>query len=345
MLIQNIKSRNLWLWGETVTPSSEISEEQQLQAEIQDLEHDKSKKINEFKTYSQIQENATDTAVQYQKELSDTNAKIKEKRSDLNVLTKKSGSNYSSSNNDSSVNNVNYTRSYTIPFKITALQSVDITWDNPIGESYGIKTNFLQAWHNKPVSIHFSGLSYIGAFGGQTVGDLAQINNSNKSSIKDQINKSNSVIENAFGQVQNFLTNTIQDITNSDSAEYAKGKYYTVEDDDIYQINKLMSLYGEGMFTNANADKSSSWIHLILENEPGSNGSNQYAAFVGHIRNFNYKERVDQPFMYDFTCQFIGEPTISEKVGQGQIEAKQDSSSLKLSLVTTNSGFSLGYGF
>lgn len=335
MLIQNIKSRNLWLWGETVMPSEEQSMITEIKSNKLGLEQKKSKLINEFKIYSETHENPDGITDAYQTDLSNINAEIQLLDDSLKEQ-----------NYDTTVNKVHYSREFTTPFKITALQSIDITWDNPIGESYGIKTNFLQSWHNKPVTISFSGLSYIGSFGGQTVGDLSQTAKaSNDNSFKGLINKSNEVMGDIFGKGQNIITNTIQDITNNDSAEYAKGKYYTVEDDDIYQINKLMSLYGEGMFTNANADKSSSWIHLILENEPGSNGSNQYAAFVGHIRNFNYKERVDQPFMYDFTCQFIGEPTISEKVGQGQIEAKQDSSSLKLSLVTSNSGFSLGYGF
>lgn len=341
MLIQNIKSRNLWLWGETVMPTSETSEGQQLKSEIQDLDKENknlSSKLTQINrdimgAPADKKEELQSSQFRLTKGLSINNKSLEEKKSDLSTLA---------SSGDAKVNNVGYTRTYTTPFKITALQSMDITWDNPIGESYGIKTNFLQAWHNKPVSINFSGLSYIGAFGGQTVGDLAQASNTENSNF---ISKSNEWAGNLLGTAQNVLTNTVQDITNNDSAEYAKGKYYTVVDDDIYQINKLMSLYGEGMFTSVGADKASSWIHLVLENEPGSNGSNQYAAFVGHIRNFNYKERVDQPFMYDFTCQFIGEPTISEKVGQGQIEAKQDSSSLKLSLVTSNSGFSLGYGF
>ena len=345
MLIQNIKSRNLWLWGETIMPTSEISEGQQLKSEIQDLDKEnkdlssKLTKVNHdiMGAPADKKEELQSSQFRLTKGLSINKESLEEKKSDLSTLA---------SSGDTKVNNVGYTRTYTTPFKITALQSMDITWDNPIGESYGIKTNFLQAWHNKPVSINFSGLSYIGAFGGQTVGDLSQTAKaSNDNSFKGLINKSNEVMGDLLGKGQNFITNTVQDIANNDSAEYAKGKYYTVVDDDIYQINKLMSLYGEGMFTSVGADKASSWIHLVLENEPGSNGSNQYAAFVGHIRNFNYKERVDQPFMYDFTCQFIGEPTISEKVGQGQIEAKQDSSSLKLSLVTSNSGFSLGYGF
>lgn len=341
MLIQNIKSRNLWLWGETVMPSSETSEANKLKSEIQDLEKEKSELMNK-KSNDSSSDVFVKSKEEYQRGLSDINAKIKEKKSNLNALNRYS---YAYSEYDSSINNVEYTRSYTTPFKITALQSIDVTWDNPIGESYGIKTNFLQAWHNKPVVINFTGLSYIGAFGGYTVGDLAEVAQDNKSNgVLDLIRKSNDIVSTGLGYASSAISK-VQDVTNSDSADYAKGKYYTVEDDDIYQINNLMSLYGEGMFTNSSANVSSSWIHLVIENEPGSDGKEQYASFIGHIRNFNYKEHIDQPFLYDFTGQFVGEPTISNKIGKGNINAKKDSSSLKLSLVTSNSGFSLGYGF
>ena len=341
MLIQNIKSRNLWLWGETVMPSSETSEANKLKSEIQDLEKEKSELMNK-KSNDSSSDVFVKSKEEYQRGLSDINAKIKEKKSNLNALNRYS---YAYSEYDSSINNVEYTRSYTTPFKITALQSIDVTWDNPIGESYGIKTNFLQAWHNKPVVINFTGLSYIGAFGGYTVGDLAEVAQDNKSNgVLNLIRKSNDIVSTGLGYASSAISK-VQDVTNSDSADYAKGKYYTVEDDDIYQINNLMSLYGEGMFTNSSANVSSSWIHLVIENEPGSDGKEQYASFIGHIRNFNYKEHIDQPFLYDFIGQFVGEPTISNKIGKGNINAKKDSSSLKLSLVTSNSGFSLGYGF
>lgn len=344
MLIQNIKSRNLWLWGETVMPSSEPSESSQLKSEIQDLEKEKSELINKKSNDSSVDVLVKSTE-EYQQGLSDVTAKIAEKKSNLKALNKEQGYSYAYSEYDSFINNVEYTRSYTTPFKITALQSIDITWDNPIGESYGIKTNFLQAWHNKPVVINFTGLSYIGAFGGYTVGDLSEVAQDNKSNVvQDLIRKSNDIISTGLGYASSAISK-VQDVTNSDSADYAKGKYYTVEDDDIYQINQLMSLYGEGMFTKEKSSIASSWIHLVIENEPGSDGKAQYASFIGHIRNFNYKERVDQPFLYDFTGQFVGEPTISNKIGKGNINAKKDSSSLKLSLVTSNSGFSLGYGF
>lgn len=339
MLLQTIKSRNLWLWGETVIPSEETSEATKLKAEIQDWEHIKSDKENSKENNADKESNN-----KYQNDLQVIDAAIKSREKQLNKVQ--------NINNGGTVNNVNYTREYTKPFKITALQSIDIQWDNPVGESYGIKTNFLQAWHNKPVNISFSGLSYIGSFGGYTVGDLAEeakIDNQSKSWIdkgKDLINKSNNFMQSGLGEVQNFLTNTIQNVTNSDSADYAKGKYYSVIDDDIYQINQLMSSYGEGMFPNKSANVSSFWVHLVLENEPGGeNGKAQYAAFIGHIKNFSYKERVDQPFLYEFTCQFVGEPTISNKVGQGSINAKKDANSIKLSLVTSDSGYSLGYGF
>lgn len=349
MLIQTIKSRNLWLWGETVVPSSESSEANKLKSDIQDLSKQRTeksiqldmanKKLMNDPENSSIQKEHGAITKKLQESQSSINADIEQKQEQLKEVQ--------NINSGGEVNNIKYTREYTTPFKITALQSIDIQWDNPVGESYGIKTNFLQAWHNKPVNINFTGLSYIGSFGGETVGNLAQEveqeNQSKFDKFKSSINSS-LISDNVTGNISKLM-NTVQDATNSDTADYAKGKYYTVVDDDIYQINKLMSLYGEGMFSNANADISSSWIHLVLENEPNENGTSQYAAFVGHIRNFTYKERVDKPFLYEFTCQFVGEPTISEKVGQGKIEAKQDSNALKLSLVTSNSGYSLGYGF
>jgi hypothetical protein len=331
MLLQTIKSRNLWLWGESVMPSSVTSEAEELKAEIQDLKKKRSQLTqdlafdNEF--YKQSSTITQDDIDAQQKELSDVNAQVLKKSVELKKT--------STSGNAGVVNEVSYSRIFTDPFKITALQNVSFIWDNPIGESYGIKTNFLQAWHNKPVQIQISGLSYIGAYGGKTVGNLRDTSGSSRYDARD-LGINTAIQSNA-------------DIFNKLSSDYfnkTTNTYETIVDDDIYQINKLMSLYGEGMYTSAGSDVASPWIHLLLENDPGGQESkDQFVAFVGHIKNFNYKEDASKPFLYSFDLTFVGEPAITKYIAEAEINAEQDKNALKLTVVASDTGYSLGYGF
>ena len=330
MLLQTIKSRNLWLWGETVMPSAATSKAEELKAEIQDLEKKQSTiKQNLVKTNYMDVEVSEDTEIADMKTLSKVNAEIKQKRGELAAVSN------TTNMSNGIVNEVSYTRIFTDPFKITALQNVSFIWDNPIGESYGIKTNFLQAWHNKPVQIQVSGLSYIGAYGGKTVGNLRDMNNSSRYDARD-LGINTAIQSNA-------------DIFNKLSSDYfnkTTNTYETIVDDDIYQINKLMSLYGEGMYTSAGSDVASPWIHLLLENDPGGQeNQDQFVAFVGHIKSFNYKEDASKPFLYNFDFTFVGEPTITKEIAEAEIHAQQDKNALKLTVVASNTGYSLGYGF
>lgn len=336
MLLQTIKSRNLWLWGETVIPSEGSSESNKIKAEIQELEKQKTELSAKLSNDPENQTVQTETG-----KLAEINAEIEEKKKQLEEAQ--------NVDNAGNVNNVKYTREYTTPFKITALQSIDIQWDNPVGESYGIKTNFLQSWHNKPVNINFSGISYFGAFGGQTVGDLEEVVEDNRSNITKKVEGVTGKIGNVTGAISgglNTAIDAVQDGLNKNKlVSEIEGKYDIMVDNDIYKINDLMSRYGEGMFTSPNAGESSFWTHLLIENEKGADGSKNYAIFVGHIKNFSYKENISKPFLYDFTCQFVGEPTQTQTIKRGNIEAQQDKNSLKLSLIASDSGYSLGYGF
>lgn len=338
MLLQTIKSRNLWLWGETVKPSEEQNMITEIKSNKLGLEQKKSKLIDDFKTYSETHENPDGITDAYQTDLTNINAEIQSLDDSLK-----------DQNYDTTVNKVHYSREFTTPFKITALQSIDIQWDNPVGESYGIKTNFLQAWHNKPVNITFTGVSYFGAFGGETVGDLAEAIEDNRSSVTKSVERVTGAVGSVTGSITSGLSNAItavQDGLNKDKlVSEVEGKYDIMVDNDIYKINDLMSRYGEGMFTSPVSSESSFWTHLLIENEKGADGAKNYAIFVGHIKHFSYKENVNKPFLYDFTCQFVGEPTQTQVIRQGNIEAQQDKNSLKLSLIASDSGYSLGYGF
>lgn len=336
MLLQTIKSRNLWLWGETVMPSAATSKAEELKAEIQDLEKQEKIMSSELTIINhdlngvpsgEKRETLLAKQAQLNQDLTQTHSDFEERKSDLN--------NVSSAGNTGTVNNISYSRIFTDPFKITALQNVSFIWDNPIGESYGIKTNFLQAWHNKPVQIQISGLSYIGAYGGKTVGNLRDTSGSSRYDARD-LGINTAIQSNA-------------DIFNKLSSDYfnkTTNTYETIVDDDIYQINKLMSLYGEGMYTSAGSDVASPWIHLLLENDPGGQESkDQFVAFIGHIKNFNYKEDASKPFLYSFDLTFVGEPAITKYIAEAEINAEQDKNALKLTVVASDTGYSLGYGF
>lgn len=341
MLLQTIKSRNLWLWSEIIT-SSIRGDGSKLKAEIAQLEEKLNKNREEMlnttssSTQSQIEEKSIES--------SKLNAEIKQKQEQLRKL------------NETDDDWITTSR-YTTPFKITALQSVDVTWDNPVGESYGLTANFLQSWHNKPVNITFKGISYMGAFGGDTVGKLsspdnASISNKDVTSAGYQVNHLANNISKGFTSVSqsisNFSNNT--NISGIRSDATIDGKYDVVIDTDVENINRLLSNYGEGLYPQQ--DKNGSpYIYLLIEN-PGSGYNNQgsskstgFVTYVGHIKNFTYSEHTDKPFLYDYTVQFVGEPTLENAIRGAQIKAQQDSSSVKLTVLTSDSGYSLGYGW
>lgn len=341
MLLQTIKSRNLWLWSEIIT-SSIRGEGSKLKAEIAQLEEQLNKNREEMlnATSSATQSWVEDKSI----ESSKLNAEIKQKQEQLRKL------------NETDDDWITTSR-YTTPFKITALQSVDVTWDNPVGESYGLTANFLQSWHNKPVNITFKGISYMGAFGGDTVGKLsspdnASISNKDVTGTGYQVNHLANNISKGFTSVSqsisNFSNNT--NISGIRSDATIDGKYDVVIDTDVENINRLLSNYGEGLYPQQ--DKNGSpYIYLLIEN-PGSGYNNQgsskstgFVTYVGHIKNFTYSEHTDKPFLYDYTVQFVGEPTLENAIRGAQIKAQQDSSSVKLTVLTSDSGYSLGYGW
>lgn len=346
MLLQTIKSRNLWLWGEIITSSLEISSEKELTEQIEKLNEEIAKIESEDISGRDYYELSTVEADR-DKRLSQKYAERNELENRRTQLQKEHAAQV----------NVSYKHRYTTPFKITALQSVDVTWDNPVGESYGLTANFLQSWHNKPVNITFKGISYMGAFGGDTVGKLsspdnASISNKDVTSVGYQVNHIATNISKGLTSVSqsisNFSNNTNVSGIRSDAT--IDGKYDVVIDTDVENINRLLSNYGEGLYPQQ--DKNGSpYIYLLIEN-PGSGYNNQgsskstgFVTYIGHIKNFTYSERVDKPFLYDYTVQFVGEPTLENAIRQAGIEAKQDASSVKLTVTTSDSGFSLGYGW
>ena len=151
MLLQTVKSRTLWLWGEIIKLQGEISYKNELLTKREELNN----KLIQYYDLSKKYENDENLVNAYNQLMAETHAEIKKLDQQIKDL------------GDSDIaKKPKAVYEYTLPFKITALQSVDVTWDNPIGESYGLTSNFLQSWHNKPVVINFKGISYMGAFGG-----------------------------------------------------------------------------------------------------------------------------------------------------------------------------------
>lgn len=343
MLLQTIKSRNLWLWGEI---GSLLSEEgSKLLEERDKLEQEKvdiSRKLTEL--YKKNQGTS--------QEAKDLQEKLAKKKQEIDALQQSTKGGQISDNKE-----VLY--KYTTPFKITALQSVDVTWDNPVGESYGLTANFLQSWHNKPVNINFKGISYMGAFGGQTVGSLSStgkdINNAEESKLSSKLlhaaNALSAGVTTASQAISKFTRE--QNISGIQSDASIEGKYDSVIDTDVQKINDLLSNYGEGLYPKPNG---SPYIYLLMEN-PGSGSNNNksnnnkgdsgndFVTFIGHIKQFTYSERTDKPFLYDYTVHFIGTPTIEDSIRNAKIHAKQDANSVKLTVVASDSGYSLGYGW
>lgn len=327
MLLQTVKSRNLWLWGEILKLRKGTSYRDKLLTQIQSLEKYIGQLSEKLVSLNKQNQGQSDEAKFLQKELYKRQEELVQKQnivSNINVIEEKV--------------NPSKIHEYTDPFKITALQSVDVTWDNPIGESYGITSNFLQSWHNKPVNISFKGISYMGAFGGSTVGNLG------KDKTLGIAKAANAIASTVTGSINSF-TDKIQTALNSNkSGLEAEGKFDPVVDEDIKNISDLLSNYGEGPFTK-NVTDTSPYIYLLMENSGGSNIEDGFVTFVGHIKNFTYSERSDKPFLYDFTVQFVGEPIITQKAAEADINAKKDSSNVRLTVVASDSGYSLGYGW
>ena len=332
MLLQTVKSRNLWLWGEILKLKDNESYINKLLAKRDELELRKSKLSTELVTLNKQNQGQGQRAKELQEELEAVQASLGKIENEIKTVNEVNTVDMSFESRHLAYSD------YTVPFKITALQSIDVTWDNPIGESYGLTSNFLQSWHNKPVVINFKGISYMGAFGGETVGNIG----------KDETNQVAKVVNSAISTVTggiNSFTDKIQNALNQSMLGLdSEGKFEPVIDQDIKNINDLLSYYGEGLFTR-NVTNTSPYIYLLMENSNGSNASNKFATFVGHIKNFNYSERSDKPFLYDFSVQFVGEPVVEAKIKQGEINAKTDSNSVRLTVVATDNGYSLGYGW
>ena len=332
MLLQTVKSRNLWLWGEVVQPASTLSYRNQLLDARADLEDKKSTLSEELVTLNKQNKGQSEEAKSLQLALKSVQEELSKIEEEITNFNDTDFADY--------VDEKDIFSTFTNPFKITALQSIDVTWDNPIGESYGISSNFLQSWHNKPVSISFKGISYMGAFGGDTVGNLSD--NANDG-VNEIANKVNSAVSSVTGAVSNFISNVQEGAQQKISGIDVEGKFGPVVDEDIKKINQLLSKYGEGLFTE-NTENKSPYVYLLMENS-GSANKDSFVTFIGHIKNFTYSERADKPFLYDYTVQFVGEPVITATAAKAKINAKADSNSVKLTVVASDSGYSLGYGW
>ena len=354
MLLQTIKSRNLWLWSEIIGTHRDTDALTNLKANLSRLEERRDEIQNELRLGADS--NSWDNLDNQTAWNIETKPVLEEELSDLCAQIKNLEEQLAKKNQNKINENFSYYHRYTAPFKITALQSVDVTWDNPVGESYGITANFLQSWHNKPVNITFKGISYMGAFGGNTVGNLTN-SEADTNKLGSEITQASDV--NGLNHIANNISagftsvaHSISKYTNSNltgikSDASVDGKYDVVIDQDVEKINNLLSNYGEGLYPQKNKS-GSPYIYLLMEN-PGSGTNNSehggFVTFIGHIKNFTYSERVDKPFLYDYTVQFVGEPTLQNAIRGATIEAQQDASSVKLTVVTSDSGYSLGYGW
>lgn len=333
MLLQTVKSRNLWLWGEIVQPTSILSYRDQLLTKRAKLEQQYSACSEELRDLEATGFGESERGKDLHEAMSEIQSKINQIDNEIKVSDEVNTSLQS--------RNITYS-TFTNPFKITALQSIDVTWDNPIGESYGISSNFLQSWHNKPVSISFKGISYMGAFGGETVGDLSD---DNSDGVNEVAKKVNSAVASVTGGISSFMNKVQEGAQQKISGVDVEGKFGPVIDEDIKKINQLLSKYGEGLFTE-NVKNKSPYVYLLMENSGSANNTKgSFVTFIGHIKNFTYSERADKPFLYDYTVQFVGEPVITEKAAEAEINAKNDSNAIRLTVVASDSGYSLGYGW
>jgi len=354
MLLKTIKSRNIWLWSETVFPGVYVDYARKIDTELitsketlgklqnsQIIQNDvawRSTPSSDFGSSSAI--NAAEQAA--------TNEYIGRLENERNIMP------------TTEPQTVIKTE-YTTPFYLKGVQDVDTTWDHVVGESAGLTANYLQAWHHKPITVRLSGLSYFGAYDGVVVdmaATLAQIRESENAissstsavaDITQSISAASSFVAKGVSAVSQGV-NTARDFLNKVSNTIESESYDNVLDQDIERVKELMSAYGEGPAIS-NKTKGSSWINMLIENEPGAQATNSsggekgYVVFTGFIKRFTYKESVDKPFVYQYNLEFIGVPTNIDQIRNATIVAKKDTDTLKITMLNTQSGLGIGYGF
>jgi hypothetical protein len=106
------------------------------------------------------------------------------------------------------------------------------------------------------------------------------------------------------------------------------------EDKTVYNLKRLISYYRSGPFNYKGTPYKNISHVLLIENEQGMgltksldgsvSGESTFSTFIGYIRDFNYIESVENPFVYEYTVHFIGLPDAGTVLTNSKDHAKVD---------------------
>ena len=110
--------------------------------------------------------------------------------------------------------------------------------------------------------------------------------------------------------------------------ELLKNSIGPKEDRTVYNLKKLISYFSFGPFQYRGANKKDLAHVIIIENEAGQNASEakegSFSTFIGAIKDFNYQESVENPYVYEYTINFIGLPDTQSVLTQAKADAIED---------------------
>lgn len=342
MLLSTIKSRNIYLWSETVMPATEEDTARTYQQTLENL----TIKINDNNENLTILNDLKNAGTISDEDYTAKSTPIMQENAALTAQYNALVANDAAAL--SNLNTISYNTYYSVPFSLTGLQTVQTTWEHTVGEVQGLTSNFLQAWHHKPVTVAIKGASYFGAYDG-TVLDIETIrntlnNDANEATAQSILTQANNAVSSALSTAADWV-NTLGETLNSTATVDTLKPSDNVIDKDIFNLKTLVSAYGEGPLSS-NLTKGATRVHMLIENEPGAaDTTNCYVTFTGFIKRFDYTESIDNPFVYMYTVEFVGTPSDVTSVDNAKLQAKKDSDAMTVSLTTSSAGISLGYGF
>jgi len=242
---------------------------------------------------------------------------------------------------------------------LTGITRIQMRWSHEVGSRQGLTANFLQSWYNKPVEIDISGESYMGMDNSDGIGYHPDIKVAQDSSNKKYFDKLQSSVNSADSKIPGFIR-TAASLTISGSrtifsvaakvtsvAEKAIGAVNSVTgsiqkalstvfasdpttvsphaDNTIGILKTLVSYFNYGPIIGAKPPTTENYKNLrhvlILENEKGENGKAlPYEVYYGYIKDLEYTEDINAPFVYTFSFKFVGLPQLSTDI-KSQIEA------------------------
>jgi hypothetical protein len=260
---------------------------------------------------------------------------------------------------------------------LVGVQRLQLRWTHEVAVRSGLTANFLQPWYNKPVEISITGESYMGAFSNTGIGavpteslsplktnaeqaerkrqdSLQAFYNSRIPSYQTKFTTSkvattNRTVPQVIANIGQQITNTtqktfdtIQKFWDSFAPSSDNGASPHV-DSALGALKTLVSYFNYGPLSNEARNIYNVRHVLIIENEVGQGGDKiPYSVFYGYIRNLEYTESVETPFVYEYNFDFIGIPQLAADLATVIAAVGRETDTF--TVTRTNKGFLLREG-